>query len=314
MSEKPLIQVEQLSHYYGDNHAVNNIGFSINRGEVVGFLGANGAGKTTTMQCITGNLDPTTGQVTINGVDILEDPVAAKAMLGYLPEQPPLYKELTVHEYLNYCAQLNRIPRDEVSAAVDRAVDRCGLSSVRARLIGNLSKGYQQRVGIAQAIIHSPPVVILDEPTVGLDPIQIVEVRKLIRELGQEHSVVLSTHIMSEVKAICDRVLVINQGELILSDDIEGMEKRLQSSAFTIALKQAPAMEQLKAIPGVHDVAEVETGRFRIHYQDDSPAEAVVKTAVENNWGLYELVPDQASLEEVFIHLTRAEQQKEAAA
>lgn len=314
MNEKPLIQVEQLSHFYGDNQAVNNISFTLNKGEVVGFLGANGAGKSTTMQCLTGNLDPDAGQIMINGIDLLDQPVNAKAQLGYLPEQPPIYKELTVNEYLDYCARLNKVAKDDVADAIDQAVQRCNLEEVRHRLIGNLSKGYQQRVGIAQAIIHNPPIIILDEPTVGLDPNQIREIRNLIGELGKSHTVLLSTHIMSEVKAICDRVLLINQGQLILSDDIDGMEKRLQSSAFTIALKQAVSIEQLKSIEGVHDASEMETGKFRIHYQNDNPAEAVVQTAVANNWGLYELIPEQASLEEVFIHLTQAEQQKEAAA
>jgi len=313
MNAKPLIQVESLSHFYGDLHAVNNISFTLNQGEVVGFLGANGAGKSTTMQCLTGNLDPTTGQITINGIDLLDEPVEAKAQLGYLPEQPPLYKELTVEEYLDFCARLNRVAKDEVGSAVDRALQRCGLTEVRQRLIGNLSKGYQQRVGIAQAIIHNPPIIILDEPTVGLDPKQIVEIRKLIRELGKAHSVLLSTHIMSEVKAICDRVLVINKGELILSDDIEGMEQRSQSSSLVIALKRPPAASALEAIAGVESVTTLEAGRFRLHYQNESPAEAVAQAAVAQDWGLYELVPDQASLEEVFIHLIQTDA-KEAAA
>src|SRR5512143_1266958 len=223
MSNDTLIKVEHLVRYYGPQCAVNGVSFEVKRGEVLGFLGPNGAGKSTTMQMITGNLAPTAGRITINGIDILDKPKEAKAALGFLPEQPPVYRELTVDEYLRYCARLNRIAKGEIAKAMNNAKERCGLADVGKRLIGNLSKGYQQRVGIAQAIIHRPDVVILDEPTVGLDPIQIREIRKLIRELGGEHSVILSTHILPEVQATCNRVQIINKGQLVLSDNIEGL-------------------------------------------------------------------------------------------
>ena len=180
-----LIQVDQLTRFYGDHCAVDNVSFALRKGEILGFLGPNGAGKSSTMQMICGNLAPTSGQIRVNGIDILDNPKDAKRELGYLPEIPPVYRELTVDEYLGYCARLHGIPRDRQKAALEQAKDRCGLTDVGERLIGNLSKGYQQRVGIAQAILHMPAVIILDEPTVGLDPLQIREIRELIRELGK---------------------------------------------------------------------------------------------------------------------------------
>ena len=224
-----LVEVKNLTRFYGTLQAVKDVSFTIRKGEVLGFLGPNGAGKTTTMQIISGNLAPSGGSVTIAGHDLLDDPRAAKSQIGYLPEQPPLYRELTVDEYLDYCAALNRLPRAQRRRARETAKERCGLQDTGRRLIGNLSKGFQQRVGIAQAIIHLPPVVILDEPTVGLDPIQIREIRALIRELGREHGVILSTHILPEVQTTCDHVQIINKGELVLNESIEGLEHHMKS-------------------------------------------------------------------------------------
>jgi ABC-2 type transport system ATP-binding protein len=315
MEHDSLIRVEHLSRRYGDNLAVNDVSFEVQRGEVLGFLGPNGAGKSTTMQMLTGNLAPSAGRITINGIDMLERPKEAKLALGFLPEQPPLYRELSVDEYLTFCARLNRIAKGQVARAVAQAKERCGLTEVGRRLINNLSKGYQQRVGIAQAIIHSPDVVILDEPTVGLDPIQIREIRKLIRELGGEHSVILSTHILPEVQATCDRVQIINKGQLVLSDTIEGLTRRMQTSSLVVALRRPPAPEQLQAIPGVQAVERLEEGRLRLsHAPEQSPAEALVEQAVAQNWGLYELVPEHLSLEDVFVNITTTEQKEETAA
>ncbi len=317
--EEILVSVEHLSRYYGTTRAVHNVCFEVRRGEVLGFLGPNGAGKSTTMQMITGNLSPSTGRIRINGIDILDEPKRAKAELGYLPEQPPVYRELTVDEYLTYCARLNRIKTTEVRGALNKAKERCGLTEVGRRLIGNLSKGYQQRVGIAQAIIHAPAVVILDEPTVGLDPIQIREIRELIRELGNDHSVILSTHILPEVQATCDRVQIINQGELVLSDTIAGLQRRMQTSSIVAAFCRPPAAEVLQHIPGVVSVEALDDQRLRLHHDPDaSPAEQVVQRAVAEDWGLFELVPERMSLEEIFVNITRteshAEQPGEAAA
>ena len=314
MEHDSLIKVEHLSRRYGNNLAVNDVSFEVRRGEVLGFLGPNGAGKSTTMQMLTGNLAPSAGRITINGIDMLERPKEAKRALGFLPEQPPLYRELSVDEYLHFCARLNRIAKGHIGRAVSQAKERCGLTEVGRRLINNLSKGYQQRVGIAQAIIHSPDVVILDEPTVGLDPIQIREIRKLIRELGGEHSVILSTHILPEVQATCDRVQIINKGQLVLSDSIDGLTRRMQTSSLVVGLRQSPSPEQLRAIAGVLAVETLEDGRLRLsHDPQHSPAEALVEQAVAAGWGLYELTPERLSLEDVFVNITTTEQKEEAA-
>ncbi len=314
MNNDNLVSVENLFRYYGTTCAVGGVSFEVKRGEVLGFLGPNGAGKSTTMQMITGNLAPSAGRIRVGGIDMLDEPKRAKALIGYLPEQPPVYRELTVDEYLTYCARLHRIEKPRVSGAVAAAKERCGLTEVGRRLIGNLSKGYQQRVGIAQAIIHGPEVVMLDEPTVGLDPIQIREIRKLIRELGGEHSVILSTHILPEVQATCDRVQIINRGELVVSDTIDGLTRRMQTSAFTVALHRPPEPEALIAVDGVVGAEPLGEGRFRInHTPEQSPAEALVAASVAHDWGLYELVPDRLSLEDIFVDITTAEPAPEAA-
>ncbi|VAW86696.1 Gliding motility-associated ABC transporter ATP-binding protein GldA [hydrothermal vent metagenome] len=301
----PLLQVESLSRHYGKIKAVNGISFSLKRGEVLGFLGPNGAGKSTTMKMITGNLAPTSGSAIIDGFDILDDPKQAKAALGFLPEQPPLYKELTVDEYLNYAARLNRMVKSTINSAVDNSKQRCGLEQMGKRLIGNLSKGYQQRVGIAQAIIHSPALVLLDEPTVGLDPIQIREIRQLIRELGQSHSVILSTHILPEVQATCDRVQIINQGELVFNDTIDNLSERMQTTALLLRFKRPPSTSTMLSLAGVQDVESVDKQTRRIHFlAEQDPTEALVNASVSEGWGLFELTPERMSLEEVFVDLT----------
>ncbi|MCF6211633.1 MAG: ABC transporter ATP-binding protein [Gammaproteobacteria bacterium] len=305
-----LVKVEQLTRRFGAQTVVDSVDFEVQRGEVLGFLGPNGAGKTTTMRMITGNLAPSAGRITINGLDILDQPKAAKAEIGYLPEQPPVYRELTVDEYLRFCARLNRIVRRRVVQAVASAKERCGLGEVGARLIGNLSKGYQQRVGIAQAIIHSPAVVVLDEPTVGLDPIQIREIRHLIRELGGEHSVILSTHILPEVQAICDRVQIINRGCLVMSDTIEALTRRGETADLRLRLVRPPQAEEIRAaIPGIARVEECDDGAFLLRPADGgantgTTAEQVAQIAVEQGWGLCELTPERRSLEQIFVDIT----------
>ena len=228
---KITVSIKDLSRNYGARSAVRNIGFELRQGEVLGLLGPNGAGKTTTLQMLAGCLAPSAGSVEICGINLLERPREAKALLGYLPETPPLYRELTVDEYLRLAARLHRIPKQEIGDAVDQARQRCGLTEVGKRLVGNLSKGYQQRVGIAQAIVHNPRVVILDEPTVGLDPIQIREIRSLIRELGGEHSVILSTHILPEVESVCDRIQIMNRGKLVFGGDMAELKQTYPEQA-----------------------------------------------------------------------------------
>ncbi len=316
MSDTALIKLTNVYRYYGDTCALHDVSLEVDKGEVLGLLGPNGAGKSTTLQIISGNLAPSAGQVWVNGIDLLDKPKAAKAGLGYLPDQPPLYRELTVDEFLTYCARLNRIPVAQRRVALDTAKQRCGLTEVGRRLIGNLSKGYQQRVGIAQAIIHSPPVVVLDEPTVGLDPLQMREIRALIRELRREHGVILSTHILPEVQAVCDRVQIINRGKLVLNDTIEGLGRRMQhGSSLLIAVRQPPSEAQLAAVPGVEQVESLGEGRFRLHHLlDRSPAEAVVERAVSEAWGLYELVPERLSLEQIFVDIATSDSASSAEA
>jgi len=310
MQNDIYVSVKQISRYYGTQCAVHNVSFDVKRGEVLGFLGPNGAGKSTTMAMITGNLAPSAGQILINGIDILDKPKDAKAHIGFLPEQPPLYRDFTVDEYLRFCAKLNRISKKAVKSAVDTVKARCGLTDVGKRLIDNLSKGYQQRVGIAQAIVHSPAVVILDEPTVGLDPIQIREIRHLIRELSGEHSVILSTHILPEIQVTCDRVQILNKGKLVLSDTVAGIEQQMKASSLVVALKHPPEASELAHIPQVSSATLLENGRFRLVYDPHTnPAEHVVQAAVENNWGLYEIFPEKRSLEQIFVDITTSEKE-----
>ena len=303
------VEASQLTRIYGGRQAVADVSFTLSQGEVLGFLGPNGAGKSTTMKMLTGNLAPSMGSVKICGIDVIDKPKEAKALIGYLPEQPPLYRELTVDEYLAMAARLHRVNSRHIKKAVETAKERCGLTEMSKRLIENLSKGYQQRVGIAQAIIHNPMVVILDEPTVGLDPIQIRDIRALIKELGGEHSVILSTHILPEVEMVCDRVQIIHQGKLVFNGPIDLLKQQRYGNRLLVGLRQAPASEELLALPGVTGVDALPDGLLRVHYQPgEPPTDALVHAAVSNHWGLHQIGPDQTSLEEVFVQLTFQEQ------
>ncbi|MFV9615450.1 MAG: ABC transporter ATP-binding protein [Gammaproteobacteria bacterium] len=299
-----LISVNNLSRRYGDFFAVNNISFELAAGDILAFLGPNGAGKSTTMQMLTGNLAPTLGEININGVDLLENPKAAKASLGYLPENPPLYKEMTVTEYLQFCGRLHQINKQELSSACNSAIERCGLDNVRKRLIRNLSKGYQQRVGIAQAILHSPPVIILDEPTVGLDPIQILEIRQLIKTLGQTHGIILCTHILPEVQLVCNRVQIINQGELVYSADMADMLNR-QTSRFEITLSSKLDDIELSGNRIFSSVKFIDDNSFSA--KSDLSAEQLTEYIVKQQWGLTRFTTQHTSLEQIFIDLTLAD-------
>ena len=304
MASKILISVEQLSRYYGHQLAVDHINFTLSQGEVLGFLGPNGAGKSTTMQMITGNLAPSEGRVQINGIDILDRPGSAKANIGYLPAQPPVYRDLTVDEYLDYCARLHRVSKAQRGRAISRAMRRCGLLNVNRRLIGNLSKGYQQRVGIAQAILHDPAVVILDEPTVGLDPNQIREIRELIRELGERHGIILSTHILPEVQATCTHVQIINEGRLVFSQTMQELEHRLTGHILVVETREPLSDDILDSLPGVTRHERLGASRARLHFDGDNPAGAIAATLAERGLGLIELALDRQTLEQVFTTLT----------
>jgi ABC-2 type transport system ATP-binding protein len=304
-----LVHVENLYRYYDQRCAVQDLSFELRGGEILGLLGPNGAGKTSTLQMLAGSLAPSAGQILIDGVDLLDEPLRAKAAIGYLPEQPPLYPDLTVDEYLRYCAELHRMPKGAIRAACANAKERCGLKDTGGRLIGNLSKGYQQRVGIAQAIVHTPKVVILDEPTVGLDPIQIREIRALIGELGRAHGVILSTHILPEIQAVCSRVQIIHKGKLVFSDDLEGLSERMQVTSLILECREPPAMRELKAVAGVDAVEKLGQGRFRLRYAAGSdPVEDIAARAVRGKWGLRALTPEYKSLEQIFVELTASDE------
>jgi ABC-2 type transport system ATP-binding protein len=305
MEAEVLIEARGLTRRYGPTVAVSNLNLTLRQGEILGLLGPNGAGKSTTMKMLTGNLAPSEGEIRIKGQSLREDPKAAKKHLGYLPEQPPVYAELTVDEYLHYCAGLHGIAKGERAAAVASAKDDCGLTEVSSRLIGNLSKGFQQRVGLAQAIIHRPPVVILDEPTVGLDPIQIREIRDLIRELGKSHSVILSSHILPEVQSVCSRVMIVARGTLVYNEPVSA---ETHYDAVVLRVRRAADTAALAAIPGVIAVEDLDEGRYRLKIEIQAdPREAIADAAVKSGWGLIELRTQSKSLEEIFVELTSGE-------
>jgi ABC-2 type transport system ATP-binding protein len=299
------VEAKELTRAYGGRAVVSEVSFNLNKGEVLGFLGPNGAGKSTTMKMLTGNLAPTSGTVRVCGIDMIENPKAAKALIGYLPETPPLYREFSVDEFLAIAARLHGVRRAHIKKAVQTAKERCGLTEMGGRLIENLSKGYQQRVGIAQAIIHKPMVVILDEPTVGLDPIQIRDIRALIRELGGLHSVILSTHILPEVEMVCDHVQIIHKGQLVFNGAIDVLKQQRHGNRLLLGLRHPPATEELLKVDGVLSVEILSSGLVQVRHQEGkAPAEQLVQAAVDNHWGLYQINPDQTSLEDVFVQLT----------
>lgn len=306
MSGESLVSVRSLHRRYGNFHAVKGVSFELQRGEVLGLLGPNGAGKTTTMQMLCGALAPSAGEILIDGEDLLESPTRTKRKIGYLPERPPLYPELSVDEYLGFCARLRRVESGEVSTAVHRVKFRCGLDDMGRRLIANLSKGYQQRVGIAQAIVHAPRVVVLDEPTGGLDPNQIREIRALIRELGEDHGVVLSTHILPEVQATCQRVQILSEGRIVLNERLDILNR--SGGGLRVAFRRPPDVEELERLAGVSRVERIDGERFCLFHDSDSViADTLAEHSVTMGWGLFELIPDPHALEEIFVSLTSRE-------
>ena len=309
-----MIEVAGLTKIYGNRAAVDGIGFSVSKGEILGFLGPNGAGKTTTMRILTGYVAPTSGTARVGGFDVQESPIEVKRRIGYLPEHPPLYTEMLVRPFLRFVASLRGVPRKEMNARVDRAIERCGLQPVAGRLIGNLSKGYQQRVGLAQAILHDPDVLILDEPTVGLDPSQIREIRQLIKSFAGEHTVILSTHILAEVTMTCNRVLIINEGKIAADETMERLAARGERTR-RIALRLARATDgvegQIRSIAGVLAVTREasQDGVFVVETESAQDVrEEIARAAVAQGWGLLELRAMTLSLEDIFIRIIRGEE------
>lgn len=302
------LSAHHLTRRYSTGLAVAELDLELRRGEVLGLLGPNGAGKSTTLQMLTGNLAPSSGSIAVCGIDLLEQPLRAKAKLGYLPETPPLYRELSVDEFLSFCGKLHRLPRSLLLPAVQEAKARCGLADQGRRLIAHLSKGYQQRVGIAQAILHKPDVVILDEPTVGLDPNQIRDIRTLIRALAANHSVILSTHILPEVEAVCDRVQIMHHGKIVFSDSIDGLRRSQQTETLLIGFARPPTLEIFTTLTGARDVQILADGLFQVPCAADSVlAETITQVAAAHGWGLTQLTPMRTRLEDVFAELTRAD-------
>ncbi|HOR01037.1 MAG TPA: ATP-binding cassette domain-containing protein [Anaerolineae bacterium] len=301
-----MIEVEHLTKYYGAVPAIQDVSLSVNKGEIVGFLGPNSAGKTTTMRILSGYMPPTAGTARVAGYDVMRDSLEVRRRIGYLPETVPLYPEMAVRSYLEYMGALRGVAKP--AQAAERAMESCGLADRREMLIGKLSKGYRQRVGLAQAIIHDPEVLILDEPTIGLDPRQIIEVRNLIKGLAGSHTVILSTHILPEVSQVCQRVMIINKGRIVAEDTPERLTGRLRGAQqlhIQVARPAGDARTALEAVPGVLTVAETSPGCFEVESAlDNDPRTKIAELIVGRGWGLLELRPVGMSLEEIFLTLT----------
>lgn len=310
-----MIKVENLTKRYAAKTAIDGMSFDVQKGEILGFLGPNGAGKTTTMRIIAGFIPASGGSVRVDGYDVFDKPLDVRRRIGYLPENPPLYPEMNVSGYLRFVAKIKGVPKDRLDSEVSRVMERASITDVKDRIIAKLSKGYKQRVGLAQALLNDPPVLILDEPTIGLDPKQIHEVRELIKELAGSHTVVLSTHILPEVEQTCHRVIIIDHGKIVAVDTPQNLRFQLQGAERVFIEVEGPPAEitsKLKSMPGVMDVREVEGGaghhRFQIEgeLRKDIRSE-LARAIVQSGWGLLELQSASMSLEDIFLKLTTAE-------
>jgi ABC-2 type transport system ATP-binding protein len=311
-----MIEVQNLTRRYGEFTAVDTVSFSVGDGEIVGMLGPNGAGKTTAIRMITGFLPPTSGRITVGGRDLLEDSVEARGNIGYLPETVALYPEMRVSEYLAYRARLEGMSRVEAREAIPGVLSDCLLEEVSRQVIGTLSKGFRQRVGLAAAILHEPDVLVLDEPTVGLDPKQIIAIRELIRKLGEQRTLLLSTHILPEVELLCDRVVIIDRGRVVAEGTPESLRQNWQGEAVVTLELKSPAAETsevLAAVPGIVGVEQVGDRRFELRCRAGSdPREEIFRAAVDRQWTLLELALRQASLEDIFVRLTTSDRAEPA--
>jgi ABC-2 type transport system ATP-binding protein len=319
-----MIKVEGLTKRYARTVAVDNISFEVDKGQIVGFLGPNGAGKTTTMRVLTCFLPPSSGTASVAGYDVLKNPMEVKKRIGYLPETPPLYPEMEVDEYLTFVGKLKGISSGDIRRRVNEVTERCALGEVRSKLIGKLSKGFRQRVGLAQAIIHNPDVLILDEPTSGLDPKQIIEIRELLKSLAGDHTIILSTHILSEVEHSCERVIIIDRGKLVAIDSVDNLTNRLRGSEAVAVVVEAAdgrpnagdVQQRLEQVPGVSRVVMKDSRNGQAHFEVESLQGRhiradLARTVVNAGWNLSELRAVGLSLEEIFLQLTAAEQKDE---
>ena len=303
--EETIVRVEHLSHRYSIQWAIKDINFEIKKKGVLGLLGSNGAGKSTTMNIICGVLSQTAGEVYINGLNTRENPVEAKKQIGFLPQKPPLYPDLTVDEYLTHCALMRLVNKHQVKKVVEEAKERCQIAHFSKRLIRSLSGGYQQRVGIAQAIVHKPQFVVLDEPTNGLDPNQIIEIRHLIKDIAKERAIMLSTHILSEVQATCNDIQMIEHGNVVFAGTINDLNNYIDPCTFLVSLEAAPPLEELKKIPGITQVEHITNTRFRMHFSSDQEiTKQIINLSVANNWRLSEITLERDSLDTAFAQLS----------
>lgn len=303
--EKSIIKIEHLSHKYSSSWAIRDINMEINHSGIVGLLGSNGAGKSTTMNILCGVLNQTEGHVYINGIDIREQPELAKREIGFLPQTPPLYMDLTVDEYLTYCAELRWIPKDKIKLALDEAKQCCGITHFSSRLIGNLSGGYRQRVGIAQAIIHHPKVVVLDEPTNGLDPNQITEVRALIKEIATDRVVIFSSHILTEVQVLCQEIKMIEGGRIVFADTMDAFNNYVEPHSLLLSMENPPSQAELLTIEGATSVEFLTERQIRLYFSGDQEiAERVIASSLKNGWKLREINLDKSALDEIFKQLS----------
>jgi gliding motility-associated transport system ATP-binding protein len=316
-----MIEVENLTKRYGPTLAVSDVSFQVQKGEILGFLGPNGAGKTTTMRIITGFLSASSGRVRVAGIDVAESPLAAKKCLGYLPENPPVYTDMTVNEYLAFVGRIKGVPRSELKKRIGEVSEKCAVTDMQNRQIGRLSKGYRQRVGLAQALIHNPDVLVLDEPTAGLDPKQIIETRELIKGLAGQHTVILSTHILPEVSKTCQRVVVINKGAVVAMGAPDELTARLQGYGSVLVTVEGPAPEimgKLQSVPGVDLVEPVESSGARVTLEvhtgkNQEVRSELARAVVESGWGLFELKTSGMSLEDIFLKLTTKDEDDRSA-
>jgi ABC-2 type transport system ATP-binding protein len=300
-----ILKIEGLSHRYNSTWAIRDINIDIDQYGVVGLLGANGAGKSTTMNIICGVLNQTAGKVSIQGTDVRKQPELAKRSIGFLPQEPPVYADLTIDEYLTYCAELRLMPKNTIKKAVNEVKERCGIAHFSTRLIRNLSGGYRQRVGIAQSIIHKPKLVVMDEPANGLDPNQLIEVRKLIKEIAEDRVVLLSSHILSEIHLVCKDVIMIDAGRIVFSDSMNAFNDYIQPHSLVMRVENPPSMAELQAIQGVSKVTFLGDRQVRVYFEsDEAITERLVAASVQQGWRLREITLDKGLLDDVFKQLS----------